>query len=76
MSKQKYFYVDLWQYPRFSLIYIQIYIIFGGHFDFFIKSVAAFLFQYSEHIHYYDYVETRVSNLKFIKDYDIGPEMT
>ena len=52
-------------------------IIFGGHFYlFFIKSVVSVLFQYSEHIHYHDYVETRVSNLKFINDYDIGPEMT
>ena len=35
-----------------------------------------FFFQYSEHIHYHDYVETRVSNLKFIKDNDIGLAMT
>ena len=46
---------------------------------FFFKGVVSVLFQYSERIHYHDYVETRVSNLKlikFIKDYDIGPEMT
>ena len=56
-------------------------ICFGGHFDFFIKSVVSVLFQYSERrpIHYQNYVETWVSNLKFIKlvkDYDIGPEIT
>ena len=55
-------------------------IIFGGHFDFFFQNVVSISFQYSEHIHYLgfcriilsifiiiDYVETRVSNLKFIK---------
>ena len=59
----------------------KIYIIFGGHCDFFIKSVVSVVFQYSERrpIHYHNYVETWVSNLKFIKlvkDSDIGPEMT
>ena len=57
-------------------------VIFGGHFDYFIKSVVSVLFQYSERrpIQYHNYVETWVSNLRFIKfimDYNnIGPEMT
>ena len=51
-------------------------ITFGGHLDFFIKSVVSVLFQYSKRIHNHEYVETRVSNLEFIKDYDIGHEMT
>ena len=68
-------------YGNIDLVYFtyKFDIIFSGHFDFFIKSVVSVLFQYSERIHYHDYVETRVSNLKFIKfikDYDIGPEMT
>ena len=77
--KHKHFHVDLWQYPRFGLFYKKkIDISFGGHFDSFIESVVSVLFQYSErrHIHYHDNVETWVSNLKFIKSYDIGPEMT
>ena len=43
---------------------------------FLLKALYQFYFNISEHIHYHDYVETRVSNLKFIKDYDIGPAMT
>ena len=43
-----------------------------------IFNVVSVLFQYSERrpIHHHNYVETWVSNLKLIKDYDIGPEMT
>ena len=56
-------------------------IIFGGHFEFFIKSGVSVLFQFFERrpIHYHDYAGTWVSNFKFInciKNYDIGPEMT
>ena len=56
-------------------------IIVGDHFDFFIKSVVSVLFQFCERrpINYHNYVETWVSNIKFInfiKDYNIGPEMT
>ena len=81
MAKQKYSHVDLWQYPRLSLFYKKIIISFGGRFDFILESVVSVLFQYSEcnPIYYHNYVGTYVSNLKFIefiKDYDIGPEMT
>ena len=43
-------------------------IIFGAHFDCFIKSVVSVLFQSSMRspIHYHNYVETWVSNLKCI----------
>ena len=56
----------------------KIHIFFGSHFYLFNKSVVSVLFQYSERmpIHYHNYVETWVSYIKLIKDYDIVPEMT
>ena len=45
VSKQKYFHVDLWQYPRFSLFYKTFGIIFRVHFDFFVlKALYQFYF--------------------------------
>ena len=80
MSKQKYFHVsNIRELAYFtnkkSILFLAAIVIF------FIKRVVSVLFQYLERrpIHYHNYVETWVSNIKFIKfikDYDIGPEMT